>query len=274
MPAPVLRFENSAEYERFMGRWTRAVARVFLNWLAVRPGASWLDVGCGTGILAETVLHLCAPLSVDALDLEPGQVAAAAHRVASTRAQFVVGDAQHLAYASAAFDVVASALFINFVADRTLAIAEMRRVTRSGGVIAAYVWDFAEELSPSGPLRKAMRRFGVNAPPVPGTEASGLGALQSLFEGAGLDRIETRTIDVCLTYENFEDFWQAQTPAYAPTTKAIAAMEPKDRVDLMRAVERSLPCGPGGSIEYCARANAIKARVPGSNRGRGFLPPA
>ena len=163
-----------------------------------------------------------------------------------------------------AAEPVASALVINFIADRTMAMAEMRHVARPGGVVAAYVWDFAEELSPSGPLRKAMRRFGVEAPAVPGTEASDLRALKSLFEATGLGAIETRTINVCLTYQSFEDFWQAQTPAYAPTAKTIAAMKASDRVNLMCAVERSLPCGPGGTIEYCARANAIKARVPGS----------
>jgi ubiquinone/menaquinone biosynthesis C-methylase UbiE len=266
MTAAVLRFDDSAEYERFMGRWTRAVARVFLDWLAVRPGLSWLDVGCGTGILAETVLHLCEPGRVDAVDVEPAQVAAATNGPAGARVHFATGDARQLPYQDASFDVVASALVINFVADRGLATAEMRRVARTGGLVAAYVWDFAEELSPSGPLRKAMRRFGAEAGAVPGTEASSSRALQSLFQDTGLGAIETRTIDVCLAYESFDDFWQAQTPAYAPTAKTIAAMKPSDRAGLMRAVERSLPRGPGGTIEYCARANAIKARVPSSKQ--------
>ncbi|MEP6723987.1 MAG: class I SAM-dependent methyltransferase, partial [Variovorax sp.] len=262
MTAAVLRFEDSAEYERFMGRWTRAVARVFLDWLAVAPGASWLDVGCGTGVLAETVLHLCAPASVHAVDVEPAQLAAAARGPAGAHVHFATGDARQLPFADAAFDAVASALLLNFVAERALALAEMRRVACPGGLIAAYVWDFAEELSPSGPLRKAMRRFGAEAPAVPGTESSGLQALQALFEATGLDIIETRTIDVCLSYENLEDFWQAQTPAYAPHTRIIAAMTDSDRASLMRAVAHSLPVGPSGTIQYCARANAIKSRVP------------
>ncbi|MEO6362395.1 MAG: methyltransferase domain-containing protein, partial [Caldimonas sp.] len=138
-----------------MGRWSRAVARVFVEWLAVPPGASWLDVGCGTGILAETVLHLCAAASVDGVDVEPAQVAAAAQGPAGARANFAVADALRLPYRDTSFDVVASALLINFVTERALAVAEMRRVASAGALIAAYVWDFAEELSPSGPLRKA-----------------------------------------------------------------------------------------------------------------------
>jgi hypothetical protein len=86
-------------------------------------------------------------------------------------------------------------------------------------------------------------------------------ALRVLFEEAGLEQVETRTIDVCLAYTDFQDFWQAQTPGYAPTTKVIAAMKDSERKRLMHAVQSALPCGPNGSIEYCARANAIKARA-------------
>ena len=147
-------------------------------------------------------------------------------------------------------------------------MAEKRRVTCAGGGVAAYVWDFAEELSPSGPLRRAMRLFGVDLPAIPGTAESRIEALRTLFEQAGLEGIETRTIDVFLAYVDFEDFWQAQTPSYSPTTKIIASMTGSERMRLMRAVRSDLPTAPGGTIEYFARANAIKARVPRSTRSR------
>lgn len=255
-------FDASDDYERFMGRWSRAVAPVFLDWLGARRRASWLDVGCGTGILAETLLELCAPASVDAIDPAPAQIKAAARGAAAGRASFKVADARELPFRDASFDVVASALVINFVPEPALALAEMRRVGRPGAHVGAYVWDFAEELSPSGPLRRAMRRFGAEVSAIPGTEASGLEALRSLFQAAGLEQIDTRTIDVCLSYADFQDFWQAQTPGYAPTTKVIAGMRDTERTRLMRAVQSALPSGPNGSIEYFARANAIKARVP------------
>jgi len=259
-----LHFDDSAAYERFMGRWSRAVAPIFLEWLGAGRRASWLDVGCGTGILAETLLELCAPASVHAVDPAPAQVQAAARGAAAGRATFQIADARKLPFANASFDVVASALVLNFIAERPPALAEMRRVARPGGLVGAYVWDFVQELSPSGPLRRAMRRFGVECPGIPGTEASRLDALRAVFQGAALEQIETRTIDICLAYADFQDFWQAQTPGYAPTTKIIAAMKESERARLMRAVQSALPSGPNGSIEYCARANAIKARVPGA----------
>lgn len=262
MAEAALHFDDSAAYERFMGRWSRAVAPIFLDWLGARARASWLDVGCGTGILAETLLELCAPASVHAVDPAPAQVQAAAQGPAAGRATFQIAEARKLPFPDASFDVVASALVINFIADRPRALAEMRRVARPGGLVGAYVWDFVQELSPSGPLRRAMRRFGVEVPGIPGTEASRLDALVALFHGAALEQIETRTIDVCLAYADFQDFWQAQTPGYAPTSRVIAAMKESERARLMRAVQSALPSGPNGSIEYCARANAIKGRVP------------
>jgi len=255
-------FDDSAAYERAMGRWSRAVAPVFLRWLVPPANARWLDVGCGTGILAHTLLELCSPASVVGIDPSVQQIAQASRGPAAGRASFEVGDACALPFPDGSFDVVASALALNFVPDQPRGLAEMRRVARPGGVVATYLWDFAEELSPSGPLRRAMRRFGLQVPPIPGTAESRQEAIRALFQGAGFERIETRVIDVCLAYEDFEDFWTAQTPGYAPTTKIIASMTESDRTRLKRAVREQMPAAPEGVVEYFARANAIKARVP------------
>jgi ubiquinone/menaquinone biosynthesis C-methylase UbiE len=267
-----IRFDDSAAYERAMGRWSRAVAPVFLQWLAPPASARWLDVGCGTGILAHTLLQLSSPATVVGIDPEFGQVAQASRGLAAGRATFQVADARRLPFADASFDIAASALVLNFIPERQQALAEMRRITSAGGRVAAYVWDFAEELSPSGPLRRGMRRFGADVPAIPGAAESRIQALTTLFEQAALERIETRTIEVCLAYRDFQDFWQAQTPGYYPTTKLIASMTESERSRLMRAVQAELPAAPGGVVEYFARANAIKARVPrdGARRLRGL----
>ncbi|HEU4494320.1 MAG TPA: class I SAM-dependent methyltransferase, partial [Rubrobacteraceae bacterium] len=68
-----------------MGRWSRPVAREFLGWLAVPPGGCWLDVGCGTGALVETILALSAPREVVGIDPSQAYVASARDRVNDPR---------------------------------------------------------------------------------------------------------------------------------------------------------------------------------------------
>lgn len=255
-------FDDGAAYERFMGRWSRAVGAMFLEWIAPPRGARWLDVGCGTGAFTELVFDTCAPASIVAVDPAPAQIEHARKSSVAQRADFRVADAQSLPFPDGTFDVVTSALVINFIPDRPTALAEMRRLSRPGGVVAGYVWDFAARREPIAPIREGLRRVGVDVPGVVGTEASRLDALADLFARAGLSDISTRPIDITVILPDFDDFWRAQTPSFSPVTKTIAAMSEADRKRLIDTVRSSLPPAPDGSISYPARANAIKARAP------------
>jgi ubiquinone/menaquinone biosynthesis C-methylase UbiE len=256
-------FSDTNGYERFMGRWSRAVAPHFLQWIAPARRRKWLDVGCGTGILTEAVLDLCDPLAVVGIDQSTAQVQQASRGPAGQRAMFQQADAADLPFPDASFDIVASALVLNFIPKPALAVQEMRRVARPGGILSGYVWDFGRDLSPSGPLRRAMRSVGAEVPDIPGTAHSSEQALCSLLAEAGLHCIESRTIDITLAYSDFEDFWGAQTPRYSPTTAIINAMSESERRRLKRAVHEALAVAPGGKIEYSARVNAVRASATG-----------
>jgi ubiquinone/menaquinone biosynthesis C-methylase UbiE len=255
-------FNDASAYERFMGRWSRAVAPHFLRWIAPRRRARWLDVGCGTGILAEALLDSCEPASVVGIDVSAEQIGQVSRKLAGARAKFQQADATALPFRHACFDIAASALVLNFVADPLRALEEMRRVTAPGGMVANYVWDFGNELSPSGPMRRAMRAFGADVPVIPGTAHSSLDALRSLYLRAGLQSVESTTIDVALSYTDFEDFWTAQTPSHIPTTNVINVLTTRKRRLLKRAVYRALSVGPNGRIDYAARANMVRGTVP------------
>jgi ubiquinone/menaquinone biosynthesis C-methylase UbiE len=262
MADTAIHFSDADGYERFMGRWSRAVAPQFLRWLTPARDARWLDVGCGTGILAEAVLDLCEPSNVVGIDPAAAQIEKAIRGLADRRAKFRQGDAADLPFPGGTFDVAVAALVLNFVAEPGRAAAEMRRVTCANGVVAGYVWEFSRDLSPSGPLRRAMRAAGIEVPAIPGTVHSSLEALEALFASTGLKHVKTRTIDVTLSYEDFDDFWVSQTPGYSPTTKIIERMTDSECRRLKRATQEMLGAGAQGRVEYSARANAVCGVVP------------
>jgi ubiquinone/menaquinone biosynthesis C-methylase UbiE len=251
-------FDDSEAYEQFMGRWSWQIGEAFLAWLQPPPGAHWLEVGCGTGIFTTLIASMHAPTKVVGID--PAQSLIAHARRRAEKAEFWVGDVQDLPFRDATFDVLAASLVLNFVPDRARALSEIYRVARPGGLIGACVWDFTAERSPSGPLRRAMRRIGIDVPPIPGAEASRLSALTELFEGEALTDVITTTIDVDVSFHNFNDFWNSQTTNNRPVTDLIAAMAPKEQDDLRAMLRSELQHLPGGVTKYSARANAIKAR--------------
>ena len=161
-------FTDGQAYERLMGRWSRATGEVFLDWLALPKGLSWLDVGCGTGAFTELVIDRCAPSSMSAVDLSEGQISYARGRPWVDRVAFRVGDAQSLPFANDTFDVAAMALVINFVPDGARAAAEMKRVVRPqepwppmSGTILAEVSSNGRSWTGLWPCRSTRRRPAV-----------------------------------------------------------------------------------------------------------------
>jgi ubiquinone/menaquinone biosynthesis C-methylase UbiE len=261
MTEPTLSFADSDSYERFMGQWSRAVGTRFLEWLAAPSGLNWLDVGCGTGILTGLILDHCWPAAVFGVDSQRAQIEHAKRQGFAQRVTMRVAQAEALPFSDQPFDVVVSALALNFITDRPRALAEMKRVARPNGMVAAFVWDFEAERSPSWPLRAALRSMGVEVPEIPGTRASSISAFTGLFAQAGLDEISTTHIETKCGYPDFDAFWTAQTPSYSPTTRVIDGMWPREREELMARTRATLPKAENGQIEYNVTANAVKARV-------------
>ena len=130
-------------YEAYVGRWSRLVARELLDWLSVAPGSHWLDVGCGTGALSQIILQVAAPSHVKGIDRSAGYITHAKENVQDNRAYFEVSDVQALPDETASYDAAVSGLVLNFIPQPERAVSEMTRVVKSGGIVAAYVWDYA-----------------------------------------------------------------------------------------------------------------------------------
>jgi SAM-dependent methyltransferase len=254
-------WDSGDAYEPYVGRWSRLVAREFLGWLAVPQGRRWLDVGSGTGALAQTVLALAAPGEVVGIDPSPAYVAFARGRVTDPRAAFEVGDARALRAPTAAFDAVVSGLVLNFVPEPEKAVSEMARVARPDGVVAAYVWDYAEGM-------RMMRHFWDAAGALdPGARELDEGRrfplckpepLADLFWRAGLGEVEARAIDVPTVFRDFEDYWSPFLGGQAPAPGYAMSLGEEQRAALRERIRAGLPTNAEGEHHLFARAWAVR----------------
>lgn len=253
-------------YEPYVGRWSRLVARAFLEWLAVPAGKDWLDVGCGTGALTQTVLDRNHPRSLTGVDASTGFVEhAKAHVGGGQRARFEVGDAQALPIDAASFDAAVSGLVLNFVPQPLRAVAEMARVVRPGGVVAAYVWDYAGKM-------ELMRHFWDAAAALDGA-AHELdegrrfpicrpAPLSELFEKAGLHDVEVRAIDIPTAFRDFDDYWSPFLGGQGPAPGYAMSLSEERRAALRDRIRSGLPVGDDGAIRLIARAWAVRGLTP------------
>jgi ubiquinone/menaquinone biosynthesis C-methylase UbiE len=257
-----IRFEDGAGYERMMGTWSRFAGDIFLDWLAPAAGLRWLDVGCGNGAFTQAIVDRCAPAAVEGIDPSEGQLAFARERPAARLATFRQGDAMALPYADRGFDAVTMALVIFFVPDPVKAVAEMVRVTRPGGAIAAYAWDMLGGGFTLEPVYVELRKLGITPLLPPSAPASRMAALRGLWTDAGIEDVETREIVVQRTFADFEDFWSTSmlSTTMRPT---LAKMTPGDVETLRSRVRAQLLPDAAGRITCGARANAVKGKMPG-----------
>ncbi len=248
-------------YEAYVGRWSRLVALAFLRWLEVPDGRSWLDVGCGTGALTTAVLTTAAPARVTGVDPSEGFLATARAAIDDSRVTFQVGDAIALPVPDNSFDAVVSGLALNFVSDAQRAAAECVRVAAPGGVVAAYVWDYAEGM--------AMMRHFWNAAAVLDPASAALDEdlrfplcqpepLRALWTGAGLQTVTVEAMTIPTVFTDFDDFWRPFLGGQGPAPSYAMSLSEEHRDALREILRSTLPAAPDGSIQLTATAWAVR----------------
>jgi len=250
-------------YEPYVGRWSRRVASEFLNWLSVPERKDWLDVGCGTGALTQTIVEQANPNSVIGLDSSPGYIEYARAHSASPRARFEIGEADSLPFDSAGRDVAVAGLVLNFVPQPARALAEMARVVRPGSIVAAYVWDYAGKM-------ELMRYFwdaAVALDPAAKELDEGLrfplcqpDPLARLFAQIGLSEVEVRPIDVATDFRDFDDYWSPFLGGQGPAPGYAMSLSEERRATLREQIRSEVPVAEDGSIHLIARAWAARGR--------------
>jgi SAM-dependent methyltransferase len=256
-------FASGAAYEPYVGRWSRRVAVEFLDWLDAEPGGDWLDVGCGTGALTETILAEARPASVVGIDPAQGYIDYAREHVRDRRAAFKSGDATPLPFEAKQFDAVVSGLALNFIPRPDLAVSEMARFTLRGGIVAAYVWDYAGGMQ----MLRVFWDAAIEADRTLADEDEGRrfpmcqpGPLTQMWHTAGLDRVEVRPIDVTTHFRDFDDYWLPFLGGQGPAAGYVTTLAEDSRAALRERIRSRLPVSADGSISLAARAWAVRGQ--------------
>jgi SAM-dependent methyltransferase len=248
-----------------MGRWSRRLAREFIGFARVSNDASVLDVGAGTGSLSLTLAEMQPAVHITGIDRSRDYVELARSRAPSNRVRFLVGDAHAIEQPDAAFDAALSLLCLNFVPDPARAIAEMMRVTRPRGCVAAAVWDYGDgmEMLHLFWQEAVALDSGARVPDEHRMPLCGPGELPAAWVAAGLEDVEDRALGVELPFVSFDDYWQPFLGGQGPAGAYVKTLAAPARERLAaRLRTRLLGGSSAGQFTLHARAWAARGIVP------------
>jgi SAM-dependent methyltransferase len=254
-------------YELQMGRWSRRLAPLFIGFTGITTAERILDVGCGTGNLAASLIANRSIGSVTGVDFSPVYVEHAKRHNGDARLDFRVGDACALPFADGSFDHALSMLVLQFIPQPERAVREMRRVTRHGGTVAAAVWDsrggltvyrmFWDTAAMLDPAANERRAKSFSRP------ISVPGGLAQAWLAAGLKDVLEGTLTMRMEFNSFADFWTPYERKDGPIADYVGALEDRAKLKLREAIERAYLDGErDGPRSYTATAWAVKGTVP------------
>jgi SAM-dependent methyltransferase len=257
------KWTSGAAYDQWMGRWSRLLAHEFLNWLSLPSDLRWLDACCGSGVLTEAIVDRCAPARVAGIDVSPQQIEfARVHRLRPA-VSFETGDAMALPFTDSSFDVAVCGLGLNYVSEPERALQEMRRVTIPDGVIAVYVWDYAEGT-------RFLREFWDAAEsaddealahdqawrfPLCNREALG-----ELFESVCLQHVRIGGLDISTRFASFDDYWRPLLTGQGSAPGYLATRDEHTQSAIRERLRASLTTDSEGAIQLPARAWAARGQ--------------
>jgi SAM-dependent methyltransferase len=261
-------FGDAEAYEQFMGRWSRLVAPLLMDFTGIPESGRVLDVGSGTGSLAFAIAARKTRAQVLGIDPSRQYVAYATGRNRfADRAHFEIGDAQQLRFAGASFDAALSLLVFNFIPDPKKALAELRRVTKPGAKISAAVWDYG------GGMRMLRTFWDAAAHLDPEAEKLDekhmplcrAGELSALWRQGGMEKIRERPLDIRMRFESFADYWNPFLLGQGPAGSYVRRLER----DKLRALRQEVLRLLSLSVEHTpfvlpARVWSVRGIVPNS----------
>lgn len=248
-------FDVSADaYLRFMGRYSAPLADRFVDLVGVRRGDRVLDVGCGPGVLTAPLVERCGPDRVAAVD--PSTSFVEAVRQGLPGVDVHEATAEELPFDDGVFDAAVAQLVVHFMADPVAGLREMGRVTRSGGVVSASVWDFAGGTAPLSVFWRAARDLDAGAPGEAGRAGTGEQALAGLAVAAGLSDVRSDSLTVRVPFASYDEWWAPYLDGVGPVGSYVASLDPEHVAAVRERCRELLPDPP---FEHAATAWVVRA---------------
>jgi len=236
-------FDVAADaYDRFMGRYSRQLSPQFADCAGIRNGQRVIDVGCGPGALTGELVARVGSDHVAAVD--PSAPFVEAVRARQPGVDVRMAPAEDLPFASDEFDAALAQLVVHFMSDPVAGLREMARVSRSGGVVSACVWDHAGGLGPLSVFWNAARELDPGVRDESDLAGAREGHLGELLAAAGLNRIEQTSLISSVEHPTFEEWWEPFTGGVGPAGAHVATLDAGRRAELRERCRRMLGDGP------------------------------
>ena len=250
-PSDPAMFANAAAYQRFMGRYSDRLSHEFVRAAGVAPGQQVIDVGCGAGALTAVLAEIVGAGNVAGVDPSEPFVAEARARVPG--ADLRVGPAESLPFEDGMFDAAVSQLVFHFVQDPARSVAEMRRVTKPGGRVAACVWDMTGGMTMIRSYWDAVREAGSTEPDETERFGGQRGQLAGLWREAGLRDVVDESLTVSADYRDFDELWTSFMGAAGPIGQHAVSLDEQQAAAVSAALHRRIG-SPGGPFTLTAKA--------------------
>ena len=258
---------DGAGYEQLMGRWSRRLAPLFVQFSEIQSGGHILDVGCGTGVLSKELAKSPSIKAITGVDYSPIYVEYSKSHVVDKRITFETGDASALRFADNTFDHTAALLVLAFVGKPMDAVHEMVRVTKPGGTVASAMWDFrggavfarlfwdtAAVIDPDAAERRKKAYIRPMTRP---------GDLANAWREGGLKDVADGMLTIRMGYANFADYWGAISGRDGPYSDYLNSLSSDDSIRLKDAVKAAFVDGEDdGPRSYAATSWVVRGKKP------------
>lgn len=257
-------YEGGNEYDRYMGRWSRRLAPLFLDFAGVDGVDRVLDVGCGTGSLTDAIVTVSKASRIVGIDPVQDFVRYARVSVTDPRVRFTEGSAQRLPFPDSDFDACLSLLVIHNISDPAQAVREMCRVTRPGGLVAACEWDLHSGMDMFRVVWDALVDVDPSAAPkhIRHTPYGDRGQIAQLWKDCGIQDVEESSLTIPLNFASFDDFWAPFPDSPSTAVTHVRKLPPEARQRFHTQLKTALFSGEDdGPITLHARAWTVRGRV-------------